>query len=186
MTRLVRTLCFALALLTPLTARATTFTFETVPATGILSGNPGDTLGFGYSLQNPSATDWLVLTSLDAGVFLLGTPDSSLFDFPVLPPNASVTTLFVAGVSGLFAFTWDVSAPLGSVNAGDFVLGAEWWTGDPTAGGIFLALATPASASYQVVVAPEPGITLLLVVALALFGFLGRINPRTSSSCWRR
>ncbi len=164
---LARTLAFALALFAAPAAHAVSFTFDTLPASGALSGAPGDTLGFGYAIANPSATDWLVLTSLDAGAFLEGTPDASLFDFPVLAPGASLTVAFSAGTSGLFAFTWDPAAPLGSANAGVFVLGAEWWSGDPGVGGSFLALATPASAPYQVTVVPEPSVALLIGTSFA-------------------
>ena len=165
---LARAFALTLALFAGPAAHAASFTFATLPATGVLSGAPGDTLGFGYFVENPSATDWLVITSLDAGTFLDGTPDASLFDFPVLAPGASLTTAFVAGTSGLFAFTWDAAAPLGSTNAGSFVLGAEWWSGDPLSGGVFLSLATPASAAYQVSVVPEPAAALLVAASLAL------------------
>jgi len=165
---LARTLALTLALIAAPAAHATSFTFDTLPASGALSGAPGDTLGFGYAIANPSATDWLVITSIDAGTFLDGTPDASLFDFPVLAPGASLTISFVAGASGLFAFTWDAAAPIGSSNAGLFVLGAEWWSGDPGASGSFLSLATPASAPYVLSAVPEARAALLLAAALAL------------------
>ncbi len=149
-------------------AHATPFTFATLPASGVLAGGAGETVGFGYRVENPSATEWLVITSLDAGTFLDGTPDASLFDFPVLAPSASWSVSFVAGTSGLFAFTWDAAAPVGSTNAGVFVLGAEWWSGDPAAGGTFLALATPSSATYQLMLVPEPCAALLAATGLAL------------------
>jgi hypothetical protein len=163
--------------LTPHAASASTFTFDTLPATGILSGAAGDTLGFGYTLTNLSATDWLVITSLDAGVFLDGSADASLFDFPVLAPGASLVVPFVAGSAGLFAFTWDPAAPLGASNAGVFTLGGEWWSDDPAAAGSFLALATPASATYQLVV-PEPPIAALLAAACVGLGSIGRRRAR--------
>lgn len=161
-------LLLTVASLAPSAATATSFTFATLPASGVLSGGAGEALGFGYTLTNPSPTDWLVLTSLDTGVFVGGTPDSSLFDFPVLAPGESRTTPFAIGLAGLFAFTWDPSAPLGSLNAGAFVVGGEWWTGDPAAAGAFLASATAATATYQVQVVPEAGTLLLLSVAGAI------------------
>ncbi len=155
----------AVAALAPSAATATSFTFATLPASGVLSGAAGETLGFGYTLTNPSPADWLVLTSLDTGVFLDGTPDSALFDFPVLAPGESRTTPFAIGSAGLFAFTWDPSAPIGSLNAGLFVIGGEWWSGDPAAGGAFLASATAATATYQVQLVPEAGTLVLLSIA---------------------
>jgi hypothetical protein len=165
--------------LTPHAALASTFTFDTLPATGTLSGAAGDMLGFGYTLTNPSATDWLVITSLDAGVFLEGIADASLFDFPVLAPGTSVAVPFATGVSGLFAFTWDPIAPLGASNAGVFTLGGEWWSGDPLGGGVFLTDAAAASASYQVVVASEPALSSLLALLLAAVAR----RSTTSSRC---
>jgi len=180
MTRTVRALVFAIAVLAPLAAQAVSFTFDTLPASGILSAAPGETLGFGYTIQNSSSTDWLVITSLDAGVFLAGAADAALFDFPVLAPGASLVTPFVPGASGLFAFTWDSNAPIGTANSGDFVLGGEWWSGDPTAGGVFLTLATPASATYQVLLTPEPGMALLLVLVAPLLVRLRSGKPGRS------
>jgi hypothetical protein len=153
--------------LAPHAARSATFTFDTLPANGVLSGAAGETLGFGYTLTNPSTTDWLVISSLDAGVFLDGVADASLFDFPVLAPGESRTTSFAAGSSGLFAFTWDGLAPVGSLNAGTFVLGGEWWTTDPAGGGTWLADATSVSAPYQVQLVVEPGFWWLLSGAAA-------------------
>ncbi len=188
MTLLARTLVLGLALLAAAAAHATSFTFATLPASGALNGAAGDTLGFGYVVANPSATDWLVITSLDAGTFIDGTPDATLFDFPVLAPGASLSVAFIAGTSGLFAFTWELAAPLGASNSGDFILGAEWWSGDPGAGGSFLSLATPASATYQVTVVPEPSAALLVATSLALASCAGRgaLTKRSRSHGPRR
>jgi hypothetical protein len=135
---------------------------------------PGSTIGWGYALQNQSSSLWLVPSDLNAGTFLNGTP-ALLFDFPVLGPGASATKDFDPGTStGLYQLTWDALAPLGFVNAGTFTLGAQWWSGDPTAGGVFVSDAPSARATYMATVTasavPEPG--TLGLMALVVFGLL--------------
>ena len=70
-----------------------------------------------------------------------GTP-TLLFDFPILAPGGTVTEAFDSVNSiGLFELQWDVSAPVGFVNIGNFTLSGEWWDGDPLNGGNFIAAA---------------------------------------------
>jgi hypothetical protein len=157
---------------------ADVYTFGLLPPSGSVQGAPGSTVGWGYALQNQSSALWLVPINLNAGAFANGTP-ALLFDFPVLAPATSVAESFdPAQPSGLYELTWDSSAPAGFTNTGTFTLDAEWWSGDPLAGGVLVSGAPSASASYRASVAapavPEPGtfelttmtlIGLLLVVA---------------------
>jgi hypothetical protein len=177
--RAARLLCVATltACFASVAAEATTFAFATLPASGVSLGTAGETVGFGYVIGNPSATEWLVITSLDAGAFIDGTPDTAVFDFPVLAPGTSLSTAFDIGTSGLFAFTWDPAAPVGASNSGSFVLGAEWWSGDPAAGGSFLSVAAPVSAPYQLTSIPEPGAGLLGASVGACIALLRRRAP---------
>ena len=39
------------------------WSWDTVPANGAVAGAPGDTTGWGYSITNQSATDWLMITN---------------------------------------------------------------------------------------------------------------------------
>ncbi|HYR88897.1 MAG TPA: hypothetical protein VE422_32780, partial [Terriglobia bacterium] len=68
------------------TAHADPFTFSLLPAGGTVSGTPGSTVGWGYTVANLS-TNWLLTTNLSADLFLNGTPNA-LFDFPILAPGA--------------------------------------------------------------------------------------------------
>ena len=102
-----------------------------------------------------------------------------LFDFPVVNPGATVTELFDSTTAvGLYALTWDTSAPSGFINSGDFVLSAEWWDGDPSSGGTYLATAPEISASYSVTAnapttaTPEPSTLSMVLIALAAIGCL--------------
>jgi len=164
---LVAVLCL-LALLDAGRARAVGFGFETLPANGELDAAAGATVGWGYQITNPSSDRWLSVDALDSGVFAMGTPDASLFDFPILAPGASLDVPF-DGTHGLFAFTWSALVPPGSVNQGLFRLAGSWYDGDPLAGGAFLEAADDASAPYRVTVVPEPGSGLLLGGGLAAF-----------------
>src|SRR5579862_9497910 len=160
--------------------RADSYTFTLIPATGSVSGPPGSTVGWGYQLDNMSASDWLVTSDLQAGTFLDGSPNA-LFDFPDLGPGNSVAVPFdpVTG-SGLYELTWDGSAPIGFTNSGTFELDAQWWTGDPLTGGTFISDAPSIDVNYSAVVTaassvPEPSSTiLLLVIVLGMLGLRRR------------
>ncbi len=54
------------SLLAAVCAADPTFTFSTVPGSGDISGAPGQTTGWGYSITNNDSTDYLMLTNLDA------------------------------------------------------------------------------------------------------------------------
>jgi len=150
------------------------YTFSLLPPDGAVQGAPGSTVGWGYALQNQSSSLWLVPSDLNSGTFLNGTP-AQLFDFPDLGPGASVMKDFDPSTStGLYQLTWNASAPLGFVNAGSFALGAQWWSGNPLAGGMFVSDALTVSASYTASVTasavPEPD--TLGLTALVVFGLL--------------
>jgi hypothetical protein len=177
----------AILLFTALPASsAEIFTFNLLPADGAITGGPGDTIGWGYSIENQSTSLWLVTTGLAPGSFQFGTPDV-VFDFPILAPGSTVTMPFDAATStGLMALTWDASAPPGTVEVGSFLLDAEWWTGDPFAGGVFAFSASPASESYQATVtaavAPEPGSVGLGGLGLFIAGGLARRRLASGTS----
>ena len=153
------------------TAYADPFSFSTIPASGTVIGAPGSTVGWGYSITNLSSTNWLILTALSAGTFALGTPDATIFDFPIIGPGDTLTVAYVPGLSGLYQFTWDLNAPAAFENIGTFLLSAEFWSGDPFGGGSFVDFATDQSAPYIARVSspstpvPEPSTLLLLGLA---------------------
>jgi hypothetical protein len=163
----------------PSSARASEIlTFDLVPTDGIVTGPPGSTVGWGYSLTNQSASDWLVTTALNSDLFLFGTP-ALLFDFPDLAPGSTVFLPFDEALgTGLYQLTWDLSTPDDFANFGRFTLSAQWWNGDPLNGGIFVKDAPDSVQAYFAVVSetatvPEPSTIGLCVVGLAVL-LMGR------------
>lgn len=168
---LTATLWTGLSLLAAPAAFGDSLHFSLIPSNGDISGAPGSTVGWGYSITNQSSSDWLVTTNLTADPFLKGTP-AALFDFPNLGPGETVTESFDGNTGvGLYELTWDAGAPAGFVNSGDFVLSAQWWNGDPIDGGTYIADAPDSSMGYSATISsaaiPEPSTWPALFVAFA-------------------
>lgn len=175
--RIGLTLAFALMSSSGL---ADSLQFTLIPASGNISGVPGSTIGWGYSITNQSAADWLVTTDLASDPFLHGTP-SLLFDFPDIGPGQTVTETFnpLTG-TGLYEMTWDTNVPPGFSNSGDFVLTAQWFDADPANGGNFIANATDTTAVYLAMNAlPEPSTWVLVVCGL--IGIFGPMRRRRAA-----
>jgi hypothetical protein len=128
-----------------------------MPGGGTITGSPGQTVGWGYTITNldQTGTFWLSADVVSStGNFGSGAPDSSVFDHVIVPPGASVTVTFAPNSAGLFQFTWDQSAAVGTVYSGDFLLDVTWYTGDPRACNFTCKVANPlqteAQSSYSV------------------------------------
>lgn len=102
------------------TAHADTLVFNVSPSNGDISGAPGTTIGWGYSITNNSS-NYLVTTAINADVFQYSMP-LAIFDFPVVAPGSTATEGFAIDSSGLFQLSLDVDIPLGFVNSGLFFL----------------------------------------------------------------
>jgi hypothetical protein len=149
---------------------ADVYTF-TVPDAVTVAGPAGITTGWGYCITTASL--WLVTTDLSAGTFQHATPDL-LFDFPGLAPSATLMLSYnPSTAAGLYQIVRDADAPQGFVNSGTFTLTAEWWNGDPVAGGSFVGTAPIASQSYAASVTPEPPSIALIASPFLLFGAIG-------------
>jgi hypothetical protein len=165
-------------------AFADNISFTLIPPTGGVSGRPGSTVGWGYTITN-GTVNWLVTLSLSADVFQDGTPDS-FFDFPAVAPSSSATVDFVAGVSGLFQLTWDTTAPIGFVNSGTFNLLSDYYNGNPLAGGVDIGPAPDLTVAYSASVTgslvPEPPVGLLLSSGVLLLSGLKKLTRERNSS----
>jgi hypothetical protein len=153
------------------------YTFSTIPGDGNISGAPGATIGWGYSITNESTSDWLLAINLSADSLAFGTP-TLLFDFPEVAPGATVTEIFdPIGMTGLYEDVLNDPVPDGSVDSGDFVLSAQWYNGDPFNGGTFIADAVDTDAAYTATVnsassTPEPSSFVLLASGIiAIIGW---------------
>jgi hypothetical protein len=181
--------CFAVALALlciNVPVRADLFSLSTLPASGDVSGPPGSTIGWGYSISNNSS-DWLLTTALNSGSFLeldaaIVPNPNILFDFPIIAPGATVIQSYVSGVSGLYEITWDPLAPLGFVNSGQFDLSGELFNANPTSpGAIDLGPGPDLMASYMATVVPEPLSATLVLNACAIAVFL-RLKSSSGTS----
>ncbi len=162
-----------LALLCMMNAFGASFVFETLPPGGFHSGAPGELIGYGYVLENPDPTRYLLTTNFTAGSFANASV-SSLFDFPVLAPGQTISLPFDPNtLAGLFTILLDAGAPIGFVNSGSFVVTGEFYDGDPFNGGTLSEAADDQVAGYEVTVTsavPEPSFAALtgLIVAAGL------------------
>jgi hypothetical protein len=146
-----------------------------------ISGPAGSTIGWGYSITNESTTQWLVLENLTESPFQDVSSLDSVFDYPIVAPGETVAENYLEGTSGLLGLTWSSSAPLYFVDSGDFVFSADWYSGDPLAGGVDLGGAPENTVDYtaQVLPAqaavPEPSAVVLLgTILVIIFLKLGR------------
>ena len=190
----MRTLVLAICLSALPGLAANIYTFSVPPGENVIGIFEPLRTGWGYVLQNNSGSDWLVTTGLDAGTFLYATPQL-LFDFPDLAPGASVTVPYdPLTPAGLYQIAWDQNVPAGFVNSGTFTLTAQWWSGNPLAGGKFVADAPTMSVAYRatptIAAVPEPGtlglaalvgLTVLAVAACrrnSAFSFIRNVETR--------
>ena len=165
-------------------AAAASITFTTSSAT--VSGSNGSTVGFGYTIVNNTA-DFYQPTSLNAGSFSIGTPNS-IFDYPEVAPNTTVTESFttVTGAScptpdcGLFEIK--LTGMAGQSNSGVFDISGELFADQAET--MDLGAAPELSQSYGVTVTsstvtPEP--SYFLVFCSILTGlFLARKTLKIS------
>jgi hypothetical protein len=157
----MRKLLISLSLLALPAMADSIYTFSLLAPDGNLTGSAGSTVGWGYSIHNASDSQWLVTAALNAGSFQFASPQL-IFDFPVIAPGATVSLPFNAATEqGLYALTWDRDAPSAFRNFGNFVLSAEWWSGDPDSGGQYAGAAPNFSQPYSATVTPEPPILFL-------------------------
>jgi hypothetical protein len=163
-------------------ARADSVTFTVTPPD--VSGPAGSTVGWGYSITNNSATDYLDVNNIDSDLYAAtdGIPDASVFNFPDLAPGQTVTQAYdpVDGL-GLFQFTWNAGVAVGTTESGLFGLyGAFCDPSDPFCvddGDVQGSDLAFASYSATVVPAagvptPEPGTLLLCALGLIALGIL--------------
>jgi hypothetical protein len=155
------------------------FTLSLLPGASI-QGNPGDTIGWGYSITNNSA-DYLLATNLGAGLFTSGMTPLVIFDFPEVAPNSTVTLDFSTVVTGtcsappcgIYEVALSSSIAPATTVTGLFDVTAELYNGDPFNGGTDLMASVDLTASYSAAAStpftgvPEPAPFAEILGALA-------------------
>lgn len=181
-------------------ASADSFTFSALPGPGVSHTTPGSTIGWGYSITNNSATDWLVVYGLTAGNFPGATPNPYFFDFPSIAPGTSrivpynpfspfgysflaqngfahpVLNLPYNPVTnpfnalGLYQVTIGPNVPLGTVFSGNFVITVGWFSGDVDTSQSAQLLALGGTASAPYSAIVTPEPATLTLVGMGIFG----------------
>jgi PEP-CTERM motif-containing protein len=150
------------------------FSFAPLPTGGTISGPAGSTIGWGYTLTNLDPVNWLLISALNSDPFFFATPDSSIFDYPVLAPSQSLNVAYdPTNFMGLFQMSWDPSAPAGFTNTGSFTLTGQFYDADPFGGGSRVGVDQSVASQYAASVSapvgspvPEPSTLVLLSTGL--------------------
>jgi len=176
-------LVFGLLLATE-AARADSLTFTVLPTD--VSGPAGTLVGWGFSITNNSAMDYLDISAVDSSLFMNGTPDASpfLFSFMSLAPGGTITQGYdPVNDLGLFQLLWDPNAPVGFTNTGFFTLYGAFCdpfditcaedltvTSTALATGAYSATVSPAGGATT----PEPSAAQLLGTSLFVLAWFSR------------
>ncbi|MFH1856174.1 MAG: PEP-CTERM sorting domain-containing protein [Candidatus Omnitrophota bacterium] len=150
-------------------ADAYDWSFELIPQDGKLAGASGEELIWGYVIKNNEADYWLDIMDFFAGSWQYGE-SYSLLDLPTLSPQSEAS-------GDLLKFVWDVNAPLGFVNSGEFIISGDWCDADPydieNPGSCFAS--EELSQGYTATCIPEPSTVILLSSGmLAMLGMAWR------------
>ena len=136
-----------------------------------ITGAPGTTIGWGYSLYNDNTSDWYVPDSISTPSFTIGIPNV-LFDYPSVAPLTTVSQSYVTGLQGLLELAISSSANIGAVDLGTIYLYGSFWDSDPytNSSATIVASAPTVSANVTSTVTapattPEPASIWLLVSA---------------------
>lgn len=177
-------------------------TFVTVPANGVASGEPGMTVGWGFTITNDTPFFLLINDSAFCGPG--GNPDinscAAPFDgvtnfgpslgtytdfiannFTVITPSGGSLTETFDGTfqTGVGAYAIDPSVPMFSTDIGNLFIHYSEWVGNPLTTGHDSGNGTfTLSAPAEVAVTPEPGTWGMAAGALALIGAWRRRRAR--------
>ena len=179
MKRVLRLTAWAIAF-TAVTAAAPLLTLN--PSNGVVSGTPGSTVGWGFTLSNDSGFLIPSLVVFCEGAFNAGcsptfgtfTDFAAQYQFNVVGPTVT-ETFDNATRQGIGSFTVNSNAPIGVADAGTIYLVYDTFSCDitdnncnPTQTAFSQVLSAPASVNIVGGAVPEPGSAGLFVIGLAL------------------
>jgi hypothetical protein len=155
---------------------------------GSITGTPGSTVGWGFTLTN-NTNDWVLFTDLGSTGFSIGTP-SSLFSssgLQFLAPNQSDSVPFNANTGmGLYQLAINSGAVIGSSDSGTFTLIALLFNVNTIDFNHLVGQET-VTADYKVTVrstqVPEPTSLLLLTAGLLGIGIWRKRIPGNQKHC---
>ncbi|WP_295436717.1 PEP-CTERM sorting domain-containing protein [uncultured Thiodictyon sp.] len=171
------TLLLAGALALPVTAPAGVI-FTLLPTSGEVAGDPGDTVGWGFTLSNDTAY-WLwangSVFDLDKGPSWGTYDDYSGNSDPVAPGTAQnptvLTVLFsLLDGTGAGSFAIDPTVPFGDQATGVISLDYDIYDANPSGGGLDPIDSARVQADAVVTSTPEAGTWTLLGLGLAALG----------------
>jgi len=151
-----------------------------------VSGYAGDTVGWGYSIQNNSTLYYLAVDSVgQSSAFQIGTGsiliNSVLDNMPILAPGASTSQLFDAVLQhGLMSLLIDSNAIPNAKDTGYFIVTFGFYSADPLSDPDaermdefidqrpYSATVNESQPPPPIGITPEPGSWLLLAGALTI------------------
>ncbi|MGD1096925.1 MAG: hypothetical protein ABSB35_33650 [Bryobacteraceae bacterium] len=153
--------------------------FAIFPLTGALTALPGETTGWGYSIDNQTL-DYLVPYGLSNSGVVNGTL-TDIFDYPVVNPGQTIDQDYVfnspggfGNSLGLYEYTVPTNAPPGFIESGTFVLSYQLYNSNPDFDpswvpvGPVTDLSAPFSLTVETASTPESGSWALVTLGLAL------------------
>jgi hypothetical protein len=167
-------------------ATASPLTFTLDPAGGGITGGPGDTIGWGFTLVNDT-NSWISVTSsaltfetnpsLGTYTDFIGLQGGPLPSFALAPSTQWTQAFDAAGGFGAGSYSIAADAALAAVDSGSLLVNYDLFNGDPSNGGLQTG-SDSISALFSVTIGassggpstPEPATSAL--AALAALGLL--------------
>lgn len=185
----------AAALLTASAGRLSADPLLTLTPSPDLSGAPGSTVGWGFTIVNDtpyylefSSSEFCVAPVILTPAVSCTPPVTGVFNDiivgndPIIAPNSSLSEDFdpVGFTSGLGYFDIDPDAAYPSSDVGQIVLLYDGYDVDPRGGNYTQFLySVPLAADASVTVTPEPATVALMAAALSILALMGLRARRT-------
>ena len=163
-------------------------TFSLDPVSGNISGNRGDTIGWGFTVSNDtpywlsvSGSGFVMDKDLSWGTYV----DFSTNSVPVAPvfylnPTLLTMPFNLIDVTGAGSFAISPDTPFGDRATGQITFSYDIYYSDPSKGGAQLLPGGDGHGSFSInatvatTVVPEPSTYLLLAIALVAVGVVRR------------